>query len=115
MKKTKIIKPKLPKRFKDRWVIMLRSGKYNQTNGMLRDDDGYCCLGVACLAAGYKDSNIYDHKTIPLELTKVPKLLMGDNTPTNHNYNPIVSKLVHFNDTKQWTFKQIASYIERYL
>ena len=30
------------------WVAALRSGKYSQTRGVLRDDRGYCCLGVAC-------------------------------------------------------------------
>ena len=31
------------------WVSELRSGKYPQTSGQLRDSEGaYCCLGVAC-------------------------------------------------------------------
>lgn len=30
------------------WVEALRSGKYEQTTGMLRDNGNYCCLGVAC-------------------------------------------------------------------
>lgn len=31
-----------------RWVDALRSGKYGQCRGRLRQGDGYCCLGVAC-------------------------------------------------------------------
>lgn len=31
-----------------RWVDALRSGKYEQTTGVLQDSKGYCCLGVAC-------------------------------------------------------------------
>lgn len=31
-----------------KWVAELRSGKYKQTRKNLRDDIGYCCLGVAC-------------------------------------------------------------------
>lgn len=31
-----------------KWVNALRSGKYQQTQGHLRDKTGYCCLGVAC-------------------------------------------------------------------
>lgn len=31
-----------------KWVAALRSGKYKQTQGQLRSDDKYCCLGVAC-------------------------------------------------------------------
>ena len=30
------------------WVDALRSGKYKQTTRWLRDDDAFCCLGVAC-------------------------------------------------------------------
>lgn len=35
-----------------KWVEALRSGKFQQTNGALRDLDGYCCLGVACEVSG---------------------------------------------------------------
>lgn len=31
-----------------RWLAALRSGDYRQTKGCLFDDQGYCCLGVAC-------------------------------------------------------------------
>ena len=35
-----------------KWVDALRSGKYTQTRGVLRNDEGnepkFCCLGVAC-------------------------------------------------------------------
>lgn len=31
-----------------KWVEALESGEYKQTTGVLRDYDGYCCLGVAC-------------------------------------------------------------------
>ena len=35
-----------------KWVDALRSGKYTQTRGALRSDEGnnpkFCCLGVAC-------------------------------------------------------------------
>lgn len=34
--------------FAKRWVAALRSGEYQQTRGTLRDDNGFCCLGVAC-------------------------------------------------------------------
>ena len=33
---------------KDKWVAALRSGEYPQTTGSLRDEEGYCCLGVLC-------------------------------------------------------------------
>lgn len=31
-----------------KWTKALRSGKYKQTKGVLQDEKGYCCLGVAC-------------------------------------------------------------------
>lgn len=33
---------------KARWTQALRSGEYPQTTETLKDDDGYCCLGVLC-------------------------------------------------------------------
>jgi len=30
------------------WVDALRSGEYAQTEERLNDEDGFCCLGVAC-------------------------------------------------------------------
>ena len=30
------------------WIDALRSGKYKQTRGWLHNQNGYCCLGVAC-------------------------------------------------------------------
>lgn len=33
------------------WTDALRSGKYQQATGKLKGDEGYCCLGVACMVA----------------------------------------------------------------
>lgn len=33
---------------KTKWIEALRSGKYQQTHGVLRRGDRYCCLGVLC-------------------------------------------------------------------
>lgn len=35
-------------RVKKMWIKALRSGKYKQAKGCLRDDDRFCCLGVLC-------------------------------------------------------------------
>ena len=37
-----------PQQARELWVKALRSGQYQQTKDVLRDDSGYCCLGVAC-------------------------------------------------------------------
>lgn len=34
--------------WKHRWLEALRSGKYQQTHGCLRDNQGFDCLGVLC-------------------------------------------------------------------
>jgi len=33
---------------KAQWVKALRSGKYKQTKGVLKNMQGFCCLGVLC-------------------------------------------------------------------
>lgn len=38
-------------RLKKRWIEALRSGRFKQTIGALRDENGYCCLGVLHLVA----------------------------------------------------------------
>lgn len=34
--------------FIDEWQKDLRSGKFKQTKGCLRYEEGYCCLGISC-------------------------------------------------------------------
>lgn len=34
-----------------KWVAALRSGEFKQGSKRLKDDDKYCCLGVACVLA----------------------------------------------------------------
>lgn len=38
----------MKKEVADKLVAALRSGEYKQTTKVLRDDMGYCCLGVLC-------------------------------------------------------------------
>lgn len=33
---------------KQKWIDALESGEYAQTREKLRDNEGYCCLGVLC-------------------------------------------------------------------
>lgn len=34
------------------WIEALRSGKYKQAQGRLRNSEGMCCLGIACDISG---------------------------------------------------------------
>jgi hypothetical protein len=36
------------KKVKKLWVDALTSGEYKQTKGTLKDETGFCCLGVLC-------------------------------------------------------------------
>lgn len=53
-----------------RWLAALRSGKYSQTTDALRDERGFCCLGVLC--------DVYD----PSEWREMPKDADVDEFPT---------------------------------
>lgn len=37
---------RMPKELLTKWLAALRSGKYKQALGLLKRDEGYCCLGV---------------------------------------------------------------------
>jgi hypothetical protein len=39
---------KLQKVYVDKWVKALRSDEYKQTQGKLKGEGGFCCLGVLC-------------------------------------------------------------------
>lgn len=41
-----ILEGRMDPNVKADWLTALRSGDYKQTQGCLRDDTGYCCLGV---------------------------------------------------------------------
>jgi len=45
----------------DEWVKALRSGEYKQGEETLYEDGKYCCLGVACVLAGYEKKDIADY------------------------------------------------------
>ena len=38
----------MKQRIKKLWIAALKGGEYKQTEGNLKDDVGYCCLGVLC-------------------------------------------------------------------
>ena len=45
---------------KDKWVAALRDGGFEQTDGILQDGTGYCCLGVLCVLA--EEDGVYVEK-----------------------------------------------------
>jgi hypothetical protein len=128
---------------KDLWITALRSGKYKQSRGFLKTKDGFCCLGVLCdvyaktqKKKGFQPSttnpfvfqitgiggNTYGFKRI---LTKIPPDHVynwaGMSPYVKTLYNVTVDNLLHritslpeLNDSKKYTFDQIAEVIEKH-
>jgi len=93
------------KTWKRKWVKALRSGTYQQGRaGFLRYLDDYCCLGVLCDIVDPGNSCEWKRKKLPpreiCETVGLP--LWGDDTHL----------LVEANDEAEWTFNEIADYIE---
>lgn len=114
------VKQKLPTRFKKAWLKALRSGKFKKTTNTLKKKSvteyKYCCLGVACevVAAkipmdqigGYNFIQNSTYKKKIKGITGVPKILRGQNKVTEF--------LAEKNDSG-WSFKKIATWIEKNL
>lgn len=122
------------KGIKAKWVAALRSGKYEQTHGALRDGDkGFCCMGVLCnlhaianpkFAAKQKDPYTYDGKQgLPSrtvtdwagisETERVKYELAGEDVLVSYKGN--LKRLSALNDEYRLSFKQIANIIDRCL
>lgn len=96
-----------------KWIKALRSGKYKQTTGSLRDDKGHCCLGVLCAITPYKYNYTKLHKTtLP---NKVINLVgtMDSNPWVKVKGNPHVTTLANLNDIQHKSFAEIADIIEQ--
>lgn len=98
------------------WVKALKSGKYKQTSGTLQDEDGYCCLGVACKLYEKKtgkkleknDRGFYCDATLRGKFTKVRKWLRLHFSDGEYGCN---DNLTDLNDSG-YSFKEIAKIIE---
>lgn len=51
---------RMDRTFKAKWLAALRNGYYQQCTGALQRDDGYCCIGVAAVVAGYGIDALHD-------------------------------------------------------
>lgn len=125
----KTVEAKLPKRFKERWVRALRSGKYLQADSALYDKyannnkGGNCCIGVAGNLCGIDNKmlgtkGLFSKWNNNVELAKkhkLPNLLIGAASSAEDDYNQVVDKLSTMNDSGKWSFNRIASYVEKYL
>ena len=114
--------------FKAKWIDALRSGRYKQTREVLRgpvwddeaqefvkDQTGYCCLGVACNLTyrGWRPSDD-PNNNIEGAFDWRKGLQATDTKGFPFVNNKVAESLAVLNDSGA-TFEQIADWIEEYL
>jgi len=91
---------------KDKWVKALQSGDYDQTHTTLRDEEGFCCLGVLVDVANAGNWADYDFE--PFGALKNDgyycKVDIGLSKEDDRH-------LVHLNDDELLSFPEIADWI----
>ena len=116
--------------WKKKWVDALRSGEYEQTRERLRNDAGFCCLGVLCDVVdsegwqrceevgpwpqgdGPWEWRTGDSTTLPNEVWTAVEL--EDDSP-KVEYDGKVQYLHELNDSGNYAFEQLADLIEEQL
>jgi hypothetical protein len=105
---------------KEKWIATLRSGKYKQGAGHLRNNDLYCCLGVLCDIYAKENQLNWekDTKNATYKLLTSYAILPVEvyRWAETKGQNPIIgeSNLADLNDIGK-TFKEIADLIEIHL
>lgn len=102
---------------KEKWADALESGEYNQTQGVLRDENGFCCLGVLCDLA-VKEGIIPEPNLVSGALSTYYRYA-GDSTFLPQEVKewaryPKTLTLIGMNDRGN-SFKTIAKYIREKL
>jgi hypothetical protein len=101
------------------WIKALRSGEYAQTRNALKDDKGYCCLGVLCDLTGGEWTRVlrratYNNEIFDEALESVGLSGDADQEGINIIVNGKNSCLVDLNDNAQLTFNKIADLLEKH-
>lgn len=101
------------------WVKGLRSGEYKQGKDWLQKGDEYCCLGVACRV-------LNDEFKVPVETDHNGNIEYAELGPQPHVMESLGLRgqcgdnfdnndcLVVLNDRDDYSFEQIADYIEEH-
>jgi len=111
---------KLPKVFKRKWVKALRSGEYKQSREVLYNslEKGYCCLGVAGVVCGLSNYSIGGDKgqfnTFSFTDNTLKKY-KNQGLPSLLIDTRVTTKLIELNDEEEYTFDEIADFIEKNL
>lgn len=105
------------KEVKERWVTALRSGEYRQTKEKLRDDKGFCCLGVLCDLYSkeyWKPFLGEDRFSFLGETGVLPEIVYIWASLNNKNPSANYISIAEINDNGD-SFKEIADLIEKHL
>ena len=98
------------------WVEALRSGKYKQTRKRLRDETGFCCLGVACEVSGLgrwvEGRFVLNGDEVTSASIMLPQAVREFYGIAHGEGGFGKSGLTHENDSVRATFEQIADIIE---
>lgn len=112
---------------KAKWIAALCSGKYSQTREVLRDCQGYCCLGVLTdlylqekgeewgedVIGGYTFYHLdCDGDNLSAPVIKWSGL---DSCDPDVVYEEDLKTLIYLNDDQRLNFKEIAKIIEEQL
>ena len=98
------------------WVEALRSGKYKKTYGRLKDNNGYCCLGVLCdisKVSKWEQDEPYNRFTYLNNTWDTPDVVMEWSGMENTDDDDRMSEedLMGLND-KGFSFDEIADVIQ---
>lgn len=121
---------------KEKWVAALRDKeRYTQTRRKLRDENGFCCLGVLCdlylsengrewersCGGGYEieekteflPHSVQDWAEFeqPIQIVRLP----SEDTDCEGSNTFVTWNLVELNDNLKYSFEQIADLIEEQL
>jgi hypothetical protein len=105
----------MDKKLKSKWIKALTSGRYRQTTETLKDHNGYCCLGVLLTVTrkGRWDDCMYRIGSGDDEMQ-----LEGDLNGFKEQIGITRAQqtaLISMNDKQGASFKEIASWIRKYL
>lgn len=115
----------MKKSVKKKWVAALNSGKYKQTTGALKNDNGFCCLGVLCdVYRKEKKKKLWETTddgtclmfsnggTLPYKVQEWSGIKVR-NPKTSVKKGGNRQTLADLNDIYKFNFKEIAKVIKR--
>lgn len=96
---------------KTKWLAALRSGDYIQATHQLKSpENGYCCLGVLC---DVHDPTLWiDVEGVDPKYIRETDVLPAQLAANYEIDESLQRELIFMNDDKEYTFEQIADWIE---